>query len=646
MRRAIVALIAAAALATPASAAEVQPVAPLMLRPPRVEIQPAPTGPERLPPLVTIPFQPVAGAKPPAVPVKAEPLDWGDAIRAGDVTRARELLAANPALAFGTASLGQSWLHVAAQFGREGIITLLLAAKLDVNQQEHSGGDWHNYEMPLHAAARSGFSGVVRQLLAAGADVNGRRTGVRDTPLQLALQTQPPHGIFLPLTFPGSNQPTLRYAGASIAEWVSLQNRMATNQAGRRETIRLLCAAGADLFATNAAPHQPLSPFHAACVPGRGDWLDLLLTNARPRTVRDPEGHSLIDLARRHERWEALCVLALPAAPVAPAPTGKLNPLQALVLDHAPAPRRTDGTRPEPRHYWELVAAGHAPDLFTHLGLEDAAEVKSWLRAHPGALARLRDPAGHSPLFWAVQRGAAEMAELLLQHGADPLAPEVTIGTPFQLALERGQLAVLEKMKSTAQLALRDETYPLSPLELALFQGRTNVAEWLCDLGPPPNRPSLTGGTLLHLAARTAHARVVEKLLALGADPALPDYRGRTPLHYAAAKNSAAALRALLQASAPLAATDEDGRLALHEAAARGHAAFVAKLLPSAAVIQQPDKSNRTALELAVLGGHEAAATILLATDPDLRRRGPGGVTALHLAGQTRQAGFHQSTTL
>ena len=567
---------------------------------------------------------------------------WRDAVLRGDAGRAAELLAGQPSLAFGGESANRSWLHIAAERGHEDIVALLLATKVEVNAPGDPEGSFGLRETPLHLAARHGHAGIVRRLLAAGANVNASDYR-RPTPLLVLLQRWVNHSP--PERLNSSYNPIPPGRSVTRPGPEQIRAQLESNRLARLETVRLLCHAGADIFRPGRDGARFTSPLDLVTAPGQEMWLDLLLTNARPRSVRDPAGRSLLELAREHERWEALLALALPQPPelpvaaafgasgaVAAAPVSKLNPLQALVF-HAPiGARQLDGTRLEPRTYWEVIGAGNTPDLFTQIGLDDLAGVASWLRENPGQLARLRDPDGRTPIVWAVAKGHAEMAALLVVHGADPAAQDASGRTPLLLAIETGGLPVLQRMTAHVRRALQDDTSPVGLLELALLKGRGEIVDWLLELQPNVSRPGLAGVSLLHLAVRKAPVSVTTKLLALGVDPNLRDHRQRTPLHLAVTGGSEALVDALLHGRVPLDAADDEGRLPLHEAARLGHTQLLAKLLPHPALVQQPDKSGRTALELALAAGHDGAVEILLQRQPDLERRGPGGATLLHLA--------------
>ena len=580
--------------------------------------------PDDVPPLAPLPFAPAPFA--PRAENAADP-EWSAAVRGGDANRAKQLLAAQPALAFDSDPSGRSWLHVAAELGHENVVAALLEAGVPVNPRTLVPG-----ETPLHLAAAKGRAGVVQRLLAAGGAVDApSHTG--HTPLALAVRPgRFGTGIEYPGTAPAPNRAGRPPAGLRINSFFP---QPPSALAARVETIRLLCLHGANIFAGNRETNFTHSPFQIVAVPGRENWLDLVLTNARPHTVRDPDGRSLLDLARHHERWDALLALALtpPQTPAAStnAPA-TLTPLQAVVFHSPPGATNLDGTRVEPPTYWNLLGTGQTPDLFTRIGLEDFSGVNAWLQKNPGELARVRDPEGRSPLHWAYAKGFDTMAALLLEHGADPAAKSPHDNSLLLAVIERGQLALLQKMPAQVAAGLRDDTLPVGLLEFALLKHRDEITAWLLERQPNVQRPSLTGGTLLHLAARNNSAPLVEKFLALGLDPKLPDHRRRTPLHLAAASGNEASVAALLHAGARLDARDDTERLPLHEAARFGKTALLAKLLPPAALLHQPDKSGRTALELATLGGHDAAAEFLLKQHPDLQRRGPGGTNLLQLA--------------
>ncbi|MFA6561260.1 MAG: ankyrin repeat domain-containing protein [Verrucomicrobiia bacterium] len=115
--------------------------------------------------------------------VACEPVrrtDIHEAVRAGNVTKVKQLLAVAPASVNEKDLLGDTPLHLAAQAGNMELAELLLAAKADVNAKANA--DW----TALHWAAYWRNKDMAELLLRNGADVNARNS-VGYTPLYWAV---------------------------------------------------------------------------------------------------------------------------------------------------------------------------------------------------------------------------------------------------------------------------------------------------------------------------------------------------------------------------------------------------------------------------------------------------------------------------
>lgn len=548
-----------------------------------------------------------AQAPRPAAPTTEDFTKWRNALTRGDVVALKGMLAAQPALATSWDPINRGWLQLAAERGNLAALELLLESKAEVDAvgaRSGSVGSVGNRETALHVAAQRGYAEIVRRLLAAGANPNAR-TSSNGTPLHHALQTA-----------------YLR------SENISQRPRPGFDSVARAETIRLLCHAGADLFAAADRGTNSKTPLDLVAQPGFEEFFTLLLTNARPRDVRSPQGRSLLEIAREHDRPDTVLTLATPESDDA----SKLPPLQALVFRSPAGLRMPDGGRLEPHGYWQLIAGGEKPDLFTLVGLEDINGVQAWLREHPGKLATLRDADGRTPFVWALTKGFETLAELLREPGLDPGADDANARSTLLRVVQSGQSRLIGKAGESARRALGSEAGPFGVLEFALVRSDDAAVEALLELRPKVTRPCLSAGSLLHLSARRQNPAITSKLLALGADPQLRDHHGRTALHLATLRGSGPQVDALLKGGARLEVASDEGRLPLHDAARLGHTDLIGRLLPSPALVYAPDKSGHTALELAVLGRHEKVVDVLLDRQRDLNRRGPESSTLLHLA--------------
>ena len=113
---------------------------------------------------------------------------------------------------------------------------------------------------------------------------------------------------------------------------------------------------------------------------------------------------------------------------------------------------------------------------------------------------------GATPLHWAALHGNGkpDVAELLIERGADIESEDYRGYTPFQLAIERGNQAMVQVL-----------------IESGVNGGHTNFEKY------DP------GCTALHVASYLGHPGIVQLLLEAGEDIEAQDSRGRTPLHWA-----------------------------------------------------------------------------------------------------------------
>lgn len=217
-----------------------------------------------------------------------------------------------------------------------------------------------------------------------------------------------------------------------------------------------------------------------------------------------------------------------------------------------------DTAQPEIAEY--LVSRGARHHIFSALALGSDELVRTIVAAEPGALNRRmsRNEDHQLPLHFAVARGRADMVELLIELGADPLAvdgfkhhaaayatgPGVDDAVNRAIhALSRAELASADRgdrpprgygIDVLAALALGEtETAArfvsaLGPgvLHLLAKRGDAESVRWLLGRGADPNalwRHFGADVTPLHLAVLGGHEEVAQALLAAGADPTVRD---------------------------------------------------------------------------------------------------------------------------
>lgn len=183
-------------------------------------------------------------------------------------------------------------------------------------------------------------------------------------------------------------------------------------------------------------------------------------------------------------------------------------------------------------------------------------------------LLEAKNDSGQTALFCAVEGDHKEVAQLLLDAGANPLVKDADGKTLIMLASINGNpdmasliykygnhdldslaknglscIAVAIDARSKkmvhwlldrgAKPDIRDGETKLTPLWKAVFEDNAGIAQALLMAGAKPNRRDTQGHCYLHVAIEQKNDRVIHVLLDGGADPYKPDRNNITPIEYA-----------------------------------------------------------------------------------------------------------------
>jgi ankyrin repeat protein len=368
-------------------------------------------------------------------------------------------------------------------------------------------------------------------------------------------------------------------------------------------TVERLLAAGADARATSRYQVAPLS---LACLNGNEKIVKLLLeAGADPNTTL-PGGETALMTAAR---------------------TGRPGPVQALLE------RGADVNARERKGQTALMWAAAEGNL---------EAVDLLLRA--GADFRTPLPSGFTPFFFAVREGKAAVVFRLLDAGIDVNATlEPRRGGPARskptnallLAVENGHFeladALLERGadpngRPAGYTALHALTWVRKPIRgdgdpppqgsggmdsltlvrrLVAHGAEVNARLEKGESGR--GRFTTTGATPFLLAARASDVPLMRLLLELGADPQIPNADHCPPLLAAAGvgalgdgdeaagtdEEALAACKLLLELGADVNAVDDHGETVMHGAAYQSRASLVAFLDAHGADIQVWNRKNR-----------------------------------------------------
>jgi len=228
------------------------------------------------------------------------------------------------------------------------------------------------------------------------------------------------------------------------------------------------------------------------------------------------------------------------------------------------------------------------------------------------------DPAGITPLTWAVRGGQVEAVEILLrQEAVDPDKPDNGGKTPLSWAAVKGHgLVVKQLLDRPGVNPDKLDNEGNTPLSWAAYNGHESVVKQLLERKDvDPDKPDNEGNTPLSWAAINGHELVVKQLLdRQDVNPDKPDDEGKTPLSWAAINGHEPVVKQLLdRRGVDSDRPDDGGNTPISWAAHNGHESVVRQLLDRQDVNpDKPDNGGNTPLSWAAYNGHESVVKQLL----------------------------------
>lgn len=168
-----------------------------------------------------------------------------------------------------------------------------------------------------------------------------------------------------------------------------------------------------------------------------------------------------------------------------------------------------------------IVEAAKAGDMKT---------VKSILTADASKLNAL-DEEKYTPLHWACIRGHWDVAQFLIDQGADLNIQGGDGGTPLNWAVHHDHAEIVRMMIGKGAKLNVQNQWGMTELHTAVWRGNIHAVEILLDHGSDPMIRTNEGWTAMHYAFRSGHDHIIELFRNRDLPFDVRDHNGRYPRH-------------------------------------------------------------------------------------------------------------------
>lgn len=289
-----------------------------------------------------------------------------------------------------------------------------------------------------------------------------------------------------------------------------------------------------------------------------------------------------------------------------------------------------------------MLAAERRDTPVVKLLLENGADVSAVDKNGRTALIWAAGMSDHDPSYYRKpterhfvlrlirqEPGQFEVAELLLEHGADPNAKDRGGWTPVRLATGDMSGGYVHHPELLRLLRVHGAELTLAS---AAWLGDKEEVQRLLETGTDVNAKNRQGLPPVIAAAKKGNGEVLKLLVDSGADPNVEDNNGLTPLMWAADRGHLETARILLENGADVNAVTEYGATALKKAIESPERALVKLLLDHGAEANASLRDGSTPLMWAAIAGQASLAKLLLERGADVDAKADDGATALMLA--------------
>jgi len=278
------------------------------------------------------------------------------------------------------------------------------------------------------------------------------------------------------------------------------------------------------------------------------------------------------------------------------------------------------------------AAPSHGQNLFVAIDSGNVAMVESLLTETP-ALMDARNEAGMTPLLLAVSTRQPELANWLLDHGADPTLARENGLTALHYAALRGFPNLVERLIGEGLDVNVQTNAQSTPLLHASGAGQFEATKTLLDLGANTELPNDYGRTpLLNVARETGDVEMARLLVEHGANVDALDTFDDSPIVLAAWRGFASVVDLLLDHDAEVPVDGDRGVQLIKYSAERGLDRLMTRLVEGGADLTHANDQGGGLVHSAAVGGSAEMVDLLLEQGLEADSRDLFGWTPLHYA--------------
>ncbi|KAI0449366.1 hypothetical protein F5B21DRAFT_494476 [Xylaria acuta] len=169
-----------------------------------------------------------------------------------------------------------------------------------------------------------------------------------------------------------------------------------------------------------------------------------------------------------------------------------------------------------------------------------------------GADTKAKNTWGLTPLLSAIYHKEEDLVQMLLQNGADIEAKDDLYQTPLFRAIERGHKEIVQILLTNGANFEARDGFDGTPLVYAINHKNGDIVQMLLEKGANIEDKGVLDKTPLHYASEYGSKEIVHILLKNGANIEARDFASKTPLWYAILRGKEEVARILLEEGADI----------------------------------------------------------------------------------------------